>query len=100
MASSTIKRISYSKSGDSLTFPDGLILKWGDMICGSRTGHNITFDKAFPNTCFGVFAQCKQIDFASFANISCSNASNTGFRLYQINSAEADMSVLWMAVGY
>ena len=94
------KMIVKAGNNSSAYMPNGLILKWGSHGgIGNKILTNITFDEPFLNVCWFVTAICSQEEFAAYANISCSNLSKTGFKVYQTNNANAQMPIRWLAIG-
>lgn len=83
-------------SNGTVTFPNSLIIKWGDLA-RAATVTTVTFDTAFSNACFNAVAQGKatvnlkedcnigvyDITAASF-KIRCSHANQTGYRWFAI----------------
>ncbi len=84
--------------GESVTFPNGLIMKWGEKtISGDSTG-TFVFDTAFPNECVQAQATLGQTGFVNNdAGCGVDTLSTTSLRL--INGHGTSKLVRWFAIG-
>jgi hypothetical protein len=84
--------------GESVTFPNGLIMKWGEKtITGDSTGTYV-FGTAFPNECIQAQATLGQGGFTSNdAGCGVDTLSTTSLRL--INGFGSSRLIRWFAIG-
>ncbi len=85
--------------GESVTLPNGFIMKFGTKSVGSDGTAAVSFATAFP----GGIAQVQltfqtTINVGSDAGLSASSQSVTGFTIQ--NGAANTETVAWMAIGY
>ena len=79
----------------SVTFPNGLVLKWGTMAYGSGSQAK-TFPTAFDTACYAVFVTAQ--DAAATYSLNVTAKSKTGFTV-QSGSPSVD-NFYWFAMGY
>lgn len=87
-------------SGNTATFPDGLIIQWGGQTISNNSPTTITYPKPFPHLCFRAIAWGNHVGFSSWATINTDSITSTTFRIGLINGAGAPMSIQWLALGY
>lgn len=84
--------------GESVTFPNGLIMKWGSQIVAGDSQGTVTFGTAFPNACISAQAT---LAFDGFQNndAGCGvfNLSTTGLTLR--NGFGISGAINWFAIG-
>ena len=79
-------------------FPGGLILNWGTGSTTSGAG-SITFSKAFPHACLGVFLTATGSGAATVnALIASSAPAVTGSAVY--SAAAASVPFFYLAIGH
>jgi hypothetical protein len=80
--------------GESVTFPNGLIMKWGVVTIPS-TGGTVSFGTAFPNNCINVITSAHGVDaLAGSAGITA--FSTSGFTA----NPKYGNDFHWQAIGY
>ncbi len=79
--------------GESVTFPNGLIIKFGQVTLTSSAG-NITFGTAFPNACISV--QDSTIALDSSKNMGITAFSATSITVNPLSSG----TYTWLAIGH
>ena len=79
----------------SVTFPNGLIMKWG-KINRSGTDTTVTFAAAFPNACFQAFA-CSGVNALILDDTSTYNITASSFVIQQNDATATDLR--WQAMG-
>ena len=85
---------------ESVTFPNGLTMKFGSVDMGSQESKTITFDRAFDGivqvqvSLFGIIGSGVSEDDCAFVQVM----SNTAVNL--LNGAAALRTIKWMAIGY
>lgn len=84
-----------SDSTGTVTFPNGLIWKWGKSTLDGATPTAITFAVAFPEACFQVIP-CGGTNQIDTANLKTSSITKTGFTMTHPN---AETIGRWFAVG-
>ena len=87
-------------SGNTATFPDGLIIQWGGQTVNNNSPVTITYPKPFPHQCFRAIAWGNHMGFAAWATINTDSITATNFRMGQRNGSSVAMTVQWMALGY
>lgn len=75
-------------------------VRHGVLACEHRKVYNITFDEPFTEECIGVTSATAQSNFGGYSTISITNPTKNGFDVSQANSANAAMSINWVAFGY
>lgn len=84
--------------GESVTFPNGLIMKWGEeTIAGDNTG-TATFGTAFPNECIQAQATLGQ-SFNTSSDAGCGVYSLSTTSLTLINGVGTSKLIRWFAIG-
>lgn len=79
-------------------FPGGLILNWGTGSTTTGTG-SITFSKAFPTACLGVFLTATGSGAATLnALIASSAPAVTGSAVY--SASGASLTFFYLAIGH
>jgi hypothetical protein len=79
--------------GESVTFPNGLIMKFGQQNI-SISGGSIVFETEFPNACISVQGTCKRAD-------SNNNMGVTAFSKTQITcNPNTTDAYTWLAIGH
>ena len=79
--------------GESVTFPNGLIIKFGQQTI-NVAGGNITFGTAFPNACISVQGTAKSAD-------SNNNMGVVSFSTTQIDcNPNTTDAYTWLAIGH
>ena len=73
---------------------------WYQSIGSGYTATTINFPTAFPNACIMVYATGGQAGFGGNSGINCDVVSATQCKITQINSANANMRVNFLAIGY
>lgn len=85
--------------GESVTFPNGLIMKWGSKTVNGDSQGTVTFGTAFPNACISAQAT---LAFDGFQNndAGCGvfNLSTTTLTLR--NGFGNQGAINWFAIGY
>lgn len=93
----------------SVTFPNGLIMKWGEVSGSGRGGNTVTLDEAFPNACLDVqataigdFSDSEYEDNFFFigASIVSNSELNIYIRSYSSAGTAREKSARWRAIGY
>ena len=79
---------------DSVTFPNGLIMKWGISFLSSGTA-TVAFPVAFPNACINITANGAKADSSS--NLGITAFDKLGFTS---NNASVNIDYHWQAIGY
>ena len=79
---------------DSVTFPNGLIMKWGISFLSSGGGA-VTFPVAFPTACINITANGAKAD--STSNLGIIAFDELGFTH---NNASVNVDYHWQAIGY
>ena len=79
---------------DSVTFPNGLIMKWGISNLGSAGG-TVAFPVPFPAACINITANGAQADATS--NLGITAFDELGFTH---NNASANVNYHWQAIGH
>ena len=100
IASDTFASPSPTFSGETVTFPSGLIIKHGSATLSHSSRTTINFSKAFPHACFNVILQSSQVGFASASTLAVDTITASSFRAWNWNGASANMAVSWIAFGY
>jgi len=84
---------TYYNGGESVTFPNGLIMKWGvDVI--SSSGGTVTFEQAFPNACINVMGVESGADQNGGFGLTAFSASS-----FSVNPSSPG-TWHWQAIGY
>lgn len=83
-------------SDGTVTFPNGLIWKWGKEPGGLQTV-TVTFAAAFPNACFQAFAQEGNTG-NRYGNVSTHTLIAASFKIYSYGGAQVT-TYRWFAVG-
>lgn len=84
--------------GESTTFPNGLIMKWGSVTVSGDGFVNLTFDTAFPNECISAQATLG-FNFNATQDAGCGvfNLATTGLTVK--NGFGGSGAVNWFAIG-
>ncbi len=85
--------------GESVTLPNGLIMKFGTITVGSNATATVTFGNAFPNSCLVVNATFNENRGTSGDQVHVS-AHNIGASSFQLTNATSSSLVGWQAFGY
>jgi len=83
---------------DSITFPNGFIMKFGTVNITNTAGQDFTFTVAFPNACVHIQGQREGAD--AFANLAVTTKSKTGWtsNIWDSNTQTGTFS--YIAYGY
>ena len=84
---------------ESVTFPNGMIMKMGE-VTSSSSSTTVTFGTAFPNDVVSVIASSIKSGAAnndSDANIS--SVSTTGFTVSRVTGTGGHTGIYWQAIG-
>ena len=84
---------------ESVTLPNGLIMKFGAITVGSNATATVTFGNAFPNSCLVVNATFNENRGTSGDQVHVS-AHNIGASSFQLTNATSSSLVGWQAFGY
>ena len=79
--------------GETTTFPNGLIIKFGEQVISS-SGGSVTFGTAFPNACISV--QGTRIAADSSNNMGVTSFSTTQIACNPISTG----TYTWLAIGH
>ena len=85
--------------GESVTLPNGLIMKFGTITVGSNATATVTFGNAFPNSCLVVNATFNDNRGISGEQVHVS-AHDIGASSFQLTNATQSALVGWQAFGY
>jgi hypothetical protein len=86
--------------GESVTLPNGLIMKWGKL--NPSDGNNtVTYGTAFPTATVNVqYARFKALPYNVYEdNNAVTSESASGFDIY-VTNASSYGTVAWQAIGY
>jgi len=83
--------------GESITFPNGLIMKMGYKAFSGLTTI-ILFEDAFPTGIVSAVGTPEHTSYGDWENVTVSNLSKTGITFIQ--QAETHTGMRWMAIGY
>ena len=83
---------------DSVTFPNGLIMKFGTVEITSTASQNFTFPVAFPNACIHLQGNLDEAE--SYANLAVTTKSKTGWTSDIYNTGGQTGTYNYMAYGY
>ena len=83
---------------DSITFPNGFIMKFGTVNITSTSASDFTFTVAFPNACVHIQGQREGTE--AFANLAVTTKSKTGWTSDIWNSNSQTGTFSYMAYGY
>ena len=83
---------------DSVTFPNGLIMKFGTVNITNAAGQDFTFPVAFPNACIHLQGNLDEAD--SYANLSVTTKSKTGWTSDIYNAREQTGTYNYIAYGH
>jgi len=84
---------------ESVTLPNGLIMKFGTITVGTNATATVTFSDAFPNSCIVVNATFNRNMGTSGDEIHVS-AHTIGTSSFQLTNGTASALVGWQAIGY
>ena len=84
--------------GESVTFPNGLIMKWGEKTVSGDSVGTVTFIDAFPNECIQAQATLGQSGFTQ-NDAGCGVDTLTTTTLRLINGHGTSKLVRWFAIG-
>jgi len=85
-----------NESGGSVTFPNGLIMKWGAKVIPAHYDNTLVFATPFPHACFQVIVCEGQTGNGYDWNVNVSNITRTSA---VINSRTYSSPVRWFAIG-
>jgi hypothetical protein len=83
--------------GESVTLPNGLIMKLGTSTVGSNTTKNITFGTAFTSAISAQLTLLNTSTTADFSALKISFLSSSGLSV--INTTGSTTSFYWMVIG-
>ena len=84
---------------ESVTLPNGLIMKWGKKNCIADGDTTVSFGTGFPTACVNV--QCTHnfsISTTSDAGVAAISVSQGGFDIRNGSGSAGD--IFWQAIGY
>lgn len=84
---------------ESVTFPNGLIMKWGKKNCSGDGNTAVSFGTGFPTACVNV--QCTHnfdILVASDAGVAAVSVGQNSFNIRNGSGIGGD--IFWQAIGY
>ena len=84
---------------ESVTFPNGLIMKWGTKSCSGDGNTAVSFGQAFPTACVNV--QCTHnlnIIVTNDAGVAAISVTTSGFTIR--NGEGVAGNIFWQAIGY
>jgi hypothetical protein len=84
---------------ESITLPNGLIMKFGTITVGSNATATVTFSDAFPDSCIVVNATFNQNMGISGDQVHIS-AHTIGTSSFQLTNGTFSALVGWQAIGY
>ena len=84
---------------ESVTLPNGLIMKFGAITVGTNATATVTFGNAFPNSCLVVNATFNENRGNSGDQVHVS-AHNIGASSFKLTNATSSSLVGWQAFGY
>ena len=84
---------------ESVTLPNGLIMKFGAITVGTNATATVTFGNAFPNSCLVVNATFNENRGTSGDQIHVS-AHNIGASSFKLTNGTSSSLVGWQAFGY
>jgi hypothetical protein len=84
-------------SQESITFPNGLIIKKGIEFFPCNGDHSVDFAVHFPNDCLNIQLTAHRATFAACELEAVGGYDVTGFSFHM---SLADCDVFWLAVGY
>lgn len=87
-----------SGSTKSVTFKNGLILKWGRTQSTQDTEQTFTFDTAYPNECFVVLI-CREDPGQTQPLGPSEDCTTTGFKINRADTI-SNCYFHWIAIGY
>jgi len=88
-----------SAGGESLTLPNGVIIKMGTANSTLDTEETFTFAVAFPHACQNV--QITQVVAHATIPLTLSEAPTVaGFKINRLDTLQGDLPFHWLAVGY
>jgi hypothetical protein len=85
--------------GESVTLPNGLIMKWGKKNCTGDGNTAVSFGTGFPTACVNV--QCTHnfsITVTSDSGVAAISVGQGGFTIR--NGAGSAGDIFWQAIGY
>lgn len=85
--------------GESVTLPNGLIMKFGKIAATANIDYTVTFATAFPNSVINVTAtaQCSARDNA---NVSITGAPSVSAITIGVADQSTIQNIYWQAIGY
>ena len=83
---------------DSVTFPNGLIMKFGTVEITSTASQNFTFPVAFPNACIHLQGNLDEAE--SYANLAVTAKSKTGWTSDIYNTGGQTGTYNYIAYGH
>ena len=84
---------------ESVTLPNGLIMKFGSQTVGSDSTASVSFSEAFPNSIVQVQLTIKTIiSLGTDAGLSATSQTTSGFTIQ--NGSAGTETISWMAIGY
>lgn len=85
--------------GQSATFPNGLIMKFGEASVGTNTTLDVVYDDAFTAAFVWAMVSYKGADVASDQNAEVRPKSGNELTTLQITNGETVRTLYWMAIG-
>ena len=79
---------------------NGLIIQSVHKAPQHATTTAVVFPKAFPTKCLMVIPVCTQLGFNAYGMISVGNVKKTGCDVFVRDSANANMNIDLVAIGY
>ena len=84
---------------ESVTLPNGLIMKFGSQTVGSDSTASVSFSEAFPNSIVQVQLTIETIiSLGTDAGLSATSQTTSGFTIQ--NGSSGTVTISWMAIGY
>ena len=83
--------------GESITFPNGLIVKQGSEAVGVGATDTVTFGTAFPTACIRVMLTHTSLTSGTLHGASAHTLTATTFKLYNSSTAA---TFGWIAIGH
>lgn len=85
--------------GESIAFPNGLIIKMGYIVKGGGQTHTVTFNTAFPNNIISMSVQGYDTSPSGGNEILVSAKSAAAFNFHDVNYTDK-IGYYWLAIGY
>ena len=84
----------------SITFPNGFILKIGEESVAANTTDDVTYGAAFPTAFVVAFLTVKGVDVAIEQGQSVQPKSGSETSILQITNGDTIQTIYWVAIGY